>query len=678
VSTARTRILVVDDRRDQLVTLQAVMDDLVDEIVCASSGREALRILLDPREFAVMLLDIQMPAMDGFELAEMIRQHKVHRQTPIIFVTASSDDLHVQRCYALGAVDYILTPVVPTVLRAKVSVLVELHKKTLQVRRQAEVLRRRATQLHSLTNASLGIHAAGSLPDILRAVAEAAQSIVGALSVVAKAAPAGEQAPPHMTVMRPAGSGDDASVARSMARLEAFVRDRGASVRFTKAEIAGAEEWRAGPGDDPMPLDSYMGAPLAWSDGQSLGVLQVSGKAGGGDFDADDEAVIAHLAHVASIAIQNRVLGDAREANRLKDEFFTNLSHELRNPLNAVVGWVQFLQKMQTMPVADDGRERALAALERNTSLLTRLVDDLLDASRVVSKRMTLQTRPMGLEEVIRSTVESLRVAAEAKAIRLEARVPSHAVEVLGDAQRLTQAVWNLVANAIKFTPTEGRVTVDVLREGADAVVVVEDDGEGIAPDLLPYVFDRFRQGRPSTHRGTGGGLGLGLAIVRAVVELHGGTVSAHSDGAGRGARFTMRLPPLASSVDLDGYHVLLIERDAGARGRLEGAFSGLGARVTAVAEAGQAIDALGVSRPHVLVASATDLGDDTLRSLRGTMHSRELPVLALTDGEVAGGWHLGDLQPMLAPRTSEPGAIARAIRSMVAGPPAPRPPPQA
>jgi CheY-like chemotaxis protein len=369
---------------------------------------------------------------------------------------------------------------------------------------------------------------------------------------------------------------------------------------------------------------------------------------------------------VASIAIQNRILGDAREANRLKDEFFTNLSHELRNPLNAVVGWVQFLQKMQTMPVSDDGRERALAALERNTALLTRLVDDLLDASRVVSKRMTLQTRPMGLEDVVRSTVESLRVAAEAKSMRLDALIPPHSVEVLGDAQRLTQAVWNLVSNAIKFTPTEGRVTVAVARDGADAVVVVEDDGEGIAPDFLPHVFDRFRQGRSSTTRGTGGGLGLGLAIVRAVVELHGGTVNAESEGLGRGARFTMRMPALAPSVELDGYHVLLIERDPGARGKLEGAFSGLGARVTAVADPAQALDALGAARPHVLVASANELGADALRELRGTMQPRDVPILALTDGDVAEAWRAGDTQPTMALRSAEPGAIARAIRSVV------------
>jgi signal transduction histidine kinase len=665
VSEARTRILVVDDRRDQVITLQALLGDLVDEIVSAQSGREALRILLDPREFALILLDIQMPGMDGFELAELIRQHKVHRATPLIFVTASGDDLHVQRCYALGAVDYILAPVVPAALRAKVSVLVELHEKTQQVRRQAEALRRRATQLHSLTNASLGIHAAGSVPDILRCVAEAAQGIVGAERVVARAAPAGEQAPPHTSVVGSFGPRGEAEGLASLARLEAFVRDRGAPVRMSRAELAQGAEWRAAGAEDAG-FDPYLAAPLAWSDGTPMGVLEVLGKRGGADFDSDDEAVIVQLAHVAAIAVQNRILGDAREASRLKDEFFTNLSHEFRNPLNAVVGWLQFLRKLEPGP-RTDGAERALGALERNTALLTRLVDDLLDVSRIASRRMTIQTKPMGLDEVVRATVEGLRVTAEAKSIRLRAHVPDHPVDVLGDSQRLTQALWNLIANAIKFTAPEGHVSVRLSREGAEAVIVVADDGEGIAPDFLPFVFDRFRQGRSTGGRAPVAGLGLGLSIVRAVVELHGGTVLAGSGGPGRGAEFTIRLPLLTASVDLDGYHVLLIERDPQSRTTLERSFSGLGARVTAVAEPAHALTALGSSRPHVVVAAASDLAADALRAL--TEEAPDVPFLALVDGEPGDAQVLRSGLQMEAPRSAAPGAFARAIRSMVVAP---------
>jgi signal transduction histidine kinase len=502
VTSPSARILVVDDRHDQLVTMKAVLADVVDEIICATSARDALRSLLDPGEFALLLLDIQMPEMDGLDLAEMIRKHRVHRQTPIIFVTASGDDLHMQRCYALGAVDYILSPIVPAVLRTKVGVFVDAYKKTEQLRLQAEVLSRRATQLRSLTDASIRVHAADSVPEILRAAAESAREIIGAEYVVATGAIAGEQAPPHI-----ACAGND---------IDAREGKGGADVSLVRA--------------------------LTWSDGLPLGSLHVKGKRVGARFDADDEAVIAQLSHVTSVALQNRVLGDAREANRLKDEFFTNLSHELRNPLTAVVGWIQLLQRMPT----DDGiRARALEALERNTALLTRLVDDLLDVSRIAGRGLAIVTKPMRLEDVVRSTVESLRVTGEAKGISVELRVDSPG-EILGDSQRLTQAIWNLVSNALKFTAKGGHVTISVSARGAEAVLAVEDDGEGIAPEFLPYVFDRFRRARDGTRHGHGNGLGLGLSIVRAVVELHGGTVQAESAGLGHGARFSARLPLLS------------------------------------------------------------------------------------------------------------------------------------
>jgi signal transduction histidine kinase len=513
------------------------------------------------------------------------------------------------------------------------------------------------------------------VPDILRCVTEAAQAMVGAECVVARAAPAGEQAPPHASVVGTFGPRGDTPVS-SLARRETFVRDRGAPVRMSRVELA-QDEWSVRGGDEAMPFDAYLAAPLAWSDGQPLGVLQVIGKRGGTDFDADDEAVIAQLAHVASIAVQNRIFGDAREASRLKDEFFTNLSHEFRNPLNAVVGWLQVLEKVHAEEPRSQAGTRALAAVQRNTALLTRLVDDLLDVSRIVSRRMTIQTKTMALEEMVRQTVESLRVAAEAKSIRLRCALPDAGLDVLGDAQRLTQALWNLLSNAIKFTPAEGKVTVALGREGAEAAIVVEDDGEGIAPDFLPHVFERFRQGNATTMRAAGGGLGLGLSIVRSVVELHGGTVRAESDGPGRGARFTIRLPLLSAPVELAGYHVLLIERDTQARMTLERSFSGLGARVTAVAAPEQAMKALGASTPHVIVAPASELAEGALQTLRAT--TPELPVLTIVEGDALTDWAIAGKvagKEMQAPRGAAPGAFARAIRSMVAVHGHERPPP--
>jgi signal transduction histidine kinase/CheY-like chemotaxis protein len=506
-----TRILVVDDRQEQLVSLRAILSDLADQLVCASSGRNALRLLLEPSEYALMLLDVHMPGMDGFELASFVRQHRVHKNTPIIFITAGGDDVQARRSYTLGAVDYIQSPVVPAVLRSKVHVLVELHRKTIQTRMQAEALRRRATQLHGLTSASAAIHSAGSVDRILDVTATWARDIIGCARATAVAMPAGNAAPGHRAVLGP-----------------------------TLPEAAA-------PDDSPK-----LEAALRWPDGQELGVLRVAGKASG-RFDADDEAVLVQLAQLASIAIQNRTLSDAREANRLKDEFLGTLSHELRNPLNALAGWVSMLRG----PSLDSaGRERAIATIERNTKLLARLVEDLLDVSRIATNRLVLNTKPTSLEVITREVIESIRPTAAAKGTALEFVAPPRPSEVLGDAQRLGQATWNLVMNAVKFTSPGGHVWVTLHATGSEALLSVRDDGEGISPEFLPFVFDRFRQARPATQRDVGG-LGLGLAIVRSIVELHGGTVRAHSDGPGKGSTFEVRLPLLPSATSASGYQVL-------------------------------------------------------------------------------------------------------------------------
>ena len=562
------RILVVDDHPEQLVTLRAMLGDLVDEVVCAQSGRDALRRLLDSDEFAVILLDIHMPAMDGFELAEMVRGHRVHRNAPIIFMTASGDDVLEQRCYSLGAVDYILTPIVPTVLRTKVRVLVELHRKNLQVMLQAETLRRRAAQLHALADASAKIHACGSIDEIVRTAAAAAREITGADLAVAIAAPGGDCVPPHVAEAT-GGTGSERSAGKRTEALQALaaqVRERGACVRLSASELA----QRPAPTDagcDGEALRGYLAAPLRWPDGEDLGVLQLAGKPG--DFDADDEAVVVQLAQLASTAIQNRTLGDAREANRLKDEFLGNLSHELRNPLNALAGWTSMLRK-GTLDAS--AQAQGFATIDRNVTALGKLVDDLLDVSRIAANRLVLSTRSMMLEETVREAVDNLRPAATAKGIALECVYEPGPLEVMGDAHRLGQVVWNLVSNALKFTPSGGHVRVTLSRSGGDALLTVRDDGEGMCAEFVPFVFDRFRQARPTTRRGVGG-LGLGLAIVRSLVELHGGTVEAASDGPGKGASFEARLPLLVPVLRPDGHPVLVAERDGEPRASQEPAF---------------------------------------------------------------------------------------------------------
>jgi signal transduction histidine kinase len=230
---------------------------------------------------------------------------------------------------------------------------------------------------------------------------------------------------------------------------------------------------------------------------------------------------------------------EAEAANRAKDEFLAVLSHELRTPLNAVYGWARMLRMRTLSPGA---AEHALEVIERNAAAQVRLIEEMLDISRIVTGHMRLQRSSVDLPAVIDSALDSVRPAAEAKSIRMDASIDPAAAHITGDPDRLRQVVWNLVSNAIKFTPPGGRVQVDVRRAGTEVEMAVSDTGRGIAPAILPYVFDRFRQG-DSTSTRAHGGLGLGLALVRHLVELHGGTVTAASAGEGRGATFVVRLP---------------------------------------------------------------------------------------------------------------------------------------
>ncbi|MGH9203146.1 MAG: ATP-binding protein, partial [Vicinamibacterales bacterium] len=235
----------------------------------------------------------------------------------------------------------------------------------------------------------------------------------------------------------------------------------------------------------------------------------------------------------------------AQAANRAKDEFLATLSHELRTPLNVVLGWVSMLRQGS---VREERREEALEMIERNARQQAELIEDLLDVSRIVAGKMRVQLRPITLTPIVSAVVESLRPSAEAKGVTLGASPKVEGATIRGDADRLHQIAWNLVANAVKFTPAGGRVSVDLTRDDFEVVLKVSDTGIGISGDFLPHVFERFRQADSSTTR-THGGVGLGLAIVRHLVELHGGTIDARSAGQNHGATFVVRFPPAVLSA---------------------------------------------------------------------------------------------------------------------------------
>ena len=349
---------------------------------------------------------------------------------------------------------------------------------------------------------------------------------------------------------------------------------------------------------------------------------------------------------------------DAEQANQLKDEFLATVSHELRTPLNAILGWARMLGSKQLAP---DREGHAIAIIERNASALAHIIEDLLDVSRIVAGTLHLAPQPVDLVGVVQAALDVVRPSAVTKNVQLEFSPYLRAIEtVSGDAGRLQQVIWNLLANAVKFTPEGGRVDVFIQPSTDHMEVSVVDTGEGISPDFLPHIFERFRQADGATTR-RHSGLGIGLAIVRQLAELHGGTVHAASQGVGRGATFTVRLPisageaqvgqpaalgerPTAASTAsavprvprLDDLRILVVDDSADGRALTSLLLTQAGATVTAVATVREALQMLEVERPDILVSDIglpDEDGYGLIRQIRQNEaeHGGFLPAVALT-----------------------------------------------
>jgi hypothetical protein len=379
----KVSILVVDDRADKMLAYEVMLAELNQNIVCARSGKEALRYLLQ-QDFAAILLDVNMPGMDGFETAALIRQRQRSETTPIIFVSAINDTVtHISRGYSLGAVDYILTPVVPDILRAKIAVFVDLFKKTEQIKRQAE-------------------------------------------------------------------------------ERESLIREQ-----------AVAEHARA----------------------------------------------------------------EAERASAAKDKFLAMLSHELRTPLTPVLASVATLEHEDNLP---ETMHEPLQLIRRNVELEARLIDDLLDLTRISKGKVQLSFEIVDAHTLLRNALEICQSEITEKKLELQTELSASQVHLRADPARLQQILWNLIKNAVKFTPQGGKLAIrsENNRQG-QFQIEVEDSGCGIDRDALPKIFHAFEQGG----RTQLGGLGLGLAISKALVEAHQGSISAKSDGRDRGAKFTAVFP---------------------------------------------------------------------------------------------------------------------------------------
>jgi CheY-like chemotaxis protein len=372
-------------------------------------------------------------------------------------------------------------------------------------------------------------------------------------------------------------------------------------------------------------------------------------------FTEQHERLAVGLAAWGSVALENaRLYSEAQDANRMKDEFLAVLSHELRTPLNAILGYARLLRGGVLSPEKAD---RGLETLERNATWLTQIVEDVLDVSRIVAGKIRLDVQPVGLPLIVDNAVATIQPAADAKGVRMQTLIDPRVGPVSGDPDRLQQVVWNLVSNAVKFTPRGGRVQVQLQSVNSHVEIAVSDTGVGIRPDFLPYVFERFRQAEAGTTRKTGG-LGLGLAIVRHIIEMHGGTVYAASAGEGKGATFRVRLPlmivqpeaaegrrehprsersaPITTLGDLRGIKVFAVDDEEDALTLLRAVLETAGADVITEASSKRALSRIEEIRPHVLIF---DLGMpemdgfELIKQIRSSPDPaiRDLPAAALT-----------------------------------------------
>ena len=533
----RVNILVVDDRRAKLIAMEALLSDLGENVVCVSSGADALRQLLE-RDFAVVLLDVNMPEMDGFETATLIRQRPRLRHIPIIFMTAGSDETHALQGYSLGAVDYILTPVVPEVLRTKVKVFVELFRMTDQLKRQTDQRVALAEERAARATAEAARRRAAFLADAGKKMAQSLDLESTLTTILGLVVP--EVADRAVLRLQAAGEdivsalpqGGDGELAVAPALDEAM----GRAVRSLTAQVAvetsGLEGGMTG-----------LACPLL-ARGAPVGVLGVIFEASRPALDPNAIMLIEDLCGRAAIAIENCLLyREIQDRDVRKDQFVAMLAHELRNPLGVISSALGILE---TVGGRDEPGTKARGAVRRQLKNLTQLIDDLVDVSRITTGKITMTRSPVNLKESVERCVEAFNAAGNSQAHRVQ--IESRDTWIHADSVRIDQILTNLVENARKYTPPGGSIRIRVEPEDGDGVFEIEDTGAGMAPDVLARAFDLFFQGERSPDRAEGG-LGIGLTLVRQLVELHGGSIRAGSPGEGRGSRFTARFPRCAPPV---------------------------------------------------------------------------------------------------------------------------------
>ena len=571
-------VLVVDDDDKNLRAVAALLSELPCRLVLAHSGLEALRILMR-QDVAVILLDVQMPGMDGLEVAEMIRARGRSRRTPIIFLTAfSRSDAMLRRAYELGAVDFLTKPIQPAeVLRDKVAWFVESRRSAMLLEAERERARAAERREHerAVENAKRLGEAAALRSEMerqaqlldrlnlsnerLRVLSSVANELLVQASTSEGITSAFERLSSHLglevyllhlaredgTLALCAHKGVSDVALGDLPTLQDVVFSRAAARRtpIVIQDVPRAEE--------PLPalrlmrLSAFAVFPLLAGD-RLIGTLAF-GTRQRAWFEPDELSALEITSDQVAMALDRERLIDALKgraddlaaADRRKDEFLAMLAHELRNPLAPILNAVEILGQDGASAAV---RRRALQAADRQVRHLARLVGDLVDVSRIRTGKVDLRRAPVELARVVEDAVSAVEPLARDQRQELTIELPAEPIRVDADGVRLTQVVENLLHNALKYTDSGGHVRLTVGEEERAIVIRVSDDGMGMSADLLPRVFDTFVQGAQPASRAPGG-LGLGLTLVKTLVELHGGTVVAASPGPGQGSTFEVRLP---------------------------------------------------------------------------------------------------------------------------------------
>ncbi len=600
----------------------------------------------------VVVLDWQLPTVTGVEVCRVLRTTHDANALPILMLTVQGRKQDIAFAIDAGANDYVTKPYDVSELVARVQTLVRTSR--LQ---RAQV--RRARQLELTSNVGTALTSAFGIGEIAKRCAEilAAHFDVplagvwvaenGKLSLAVRAG-----RDPAMPV--PDGVVEECGASRTVlhrdgvAAVPLVLRDEVVGALAVVAATSGARDSRTA--ENAAILSTV-------ADLVALGVARARAEEERADLLEREQAARA----------------EAEEANRSKDEFLAMVSHELRTPLNAITGWASMLS---AGTLDRSRRKRAVETIERNARAQKQLVEDLLDVTRIVSGKLRIERGRLDVASIVELALESVRPSAEAKGLELVSEISPNLPVIIGDAERVQQIVWNLLTNAIKFTPENGRVTLTVSVDGGAVRIVVTDTGVGITPEFLPHVFERFRQADASATRPQGG-LGLGLAIVRHLVGLHGGTIEAKSDGLGKGATFSVRLPieterPLASSKKaaadanirdpaqaLQGVHVLVVDDEADARELLKTLLEIYGIVVTTSPSAADAFEVFRKRRPDVLVSDVAMPREDGLSLMRRV---RALP-------EVEGGAVPSIALTAYARETDRANALKAGFTSHVAKP---------